>query len=143
MTLQIPTLLALLGTALMAIVIFAPRRPPVTATATVSFAPPLAPPPVERWMPAPVEDDAFGAEPMFVSEPVFAPEPEPEPATLHVGWPELVDPTAAAATPDTRLRLAEALGAVRSPWALAVLEHARGEEPEPSVRAAIDAALAA
>ena len=131
MTLQIPTLLALLGTALMAIVIFAPRRQAVTATATLSFAPPLAPPPVERWMPPPAEDDAFGAEPV------------PEAAPLHVGWPELVDPTAAAATPDTRLRLAEALGAVRSPWALAVLEHARGEEPEPAVRAAIDAALAA
>ena len=51
LTLQIPTLLALLGTALMAVVIFAPA--PADAKVTMSLAPPFAPPPapspLERW----------------------------------------------------------------------------------------------
>ena len=138
MTLQIPALLALLGTALMAVVIFAPRGPAVAA-ATISPAPPLAPPPIERWNPP------FADEPSFVAEPLTGEYAEPldEPVALPVAWPELVDPAAAGASVETRQRLAEALGAVRSPWALAVLERARGEEPEPGVRATIDAALAA
>jgi len=141
MSLQIPTLLALLGTALMAIVIFAPRRPEVVATATVSYAPPLAPPPVERWAPPPADEDLFA----YVPEPEFAPAAESQsPAPVaRILWPELVDPAAQDATSQTREQLAEALGTVRTPWALAVLERARDEEPEPSVRAIIDAALAA
>ena len=134
MTMQIPALLALLGTALLAIVIFAPRRPPSRVAATVSYAPPAAMP-VERWAP-PFEDD-----PLFAPEPFMPPACAP-PAAVVV-WPELVDAAAAGAAVETRLRLVEALGAVRTPWALAVLERAHVEERDGDVRAAIEAALRA
>jgi hypothetical protein len=49
-------------------------------------------------------------------------------------WPTLVGPTAAGCDVDARLDLIDALG---------VLQHAKDEEPDPAVRAAIDAALAA
>ena len=127
MTLQIPALLMLLGTALLAIVIFAPRRP-ARAAATVSYAPPIAPPPVERWSPPHTDDGVFAPDLFF------------EPPARTVTWPELVDPAALGAPGQTRANVVEALGALRTPWALAVLERARDEESEPLVRAALDAA---
>jgi hypothetical protein len=66
LTLQIPTLLALLGTALMAVVIFAPA--PADAKVTMSLAPPFAPPPapspLERWNSRePAQLDAWSSPP--------------------------------------------------------------------------------
>jgi hypothetical protein len=58
-------------------------------------------------------------------------------------WPTLVGPTAAGCDVDARLDLIDALASIGSPWALGVLQHAKDEEPDPAVRAAIDAALAA
>ncbi len=66
---------------------------------------------------------------------------ERDPAVPH--WPELVEPSATMCDVDARLDLIDALASLASPWALDVLHHAHDEEPDPAVRAAIDAALAA
>jgi hypothetical protein len=126
---DVPLLLALAGTGLMAVVIFAPAVPS-PAAAPVSFAPPAAPPPVERWEP-PAPDPAEAA----FSEPWARAEREP-------AWPELIDPRAVACDAAARLALADGLGAVRAPWAEAILRRALDDEPEAFVRAAIAAALA-
>lgn len=127
MTLQIPTLLALLGTALMAVAIFAPRRS--AAPARVSFAAPTRAA-AARWAPAPAvelpESPAFEA--AAVAEP--DPEPEPEPA-----WPALVDPRAAGCDLSARLALIDALTSLRGPWADAILERAWAEERDILLRA--------
>jgi len=57
-------------------------------------------------------------------------------------WPALVGPSAAACDADARLDLIDALASLGSPWALDVLHQARDDEPDPAVRAAVDAALA-
>jgi hypothetical protein len=102
----VPLILVLLGTALMAIVIFAPQAQPAQrASAPISFAPPAV-------------------------EVVGAPE-----------WPRLVDPRADACDVATRLAIADALGAVRRPWAAAILARAACEERDSTVRDAIAAAL--
>lgn len=129
MTLQIPTLLALLGTALMAVVIFAPKRE-LPAAAAISCAPPTAPPPVERWAPPAVDVDLFAA--------AFPELPEPVAAAT---WPTLIDPRAEGCTRETRLGLVDALASVGSAWAETMLHHARDDEPDETVRAAIDVAL--
>jgi hypothetical protein len=119
LTLQVPTLLALLGTVLMAVVIFAPAAP------TVQREPALAPP--QAYSPLPFDALAPLDVPPF-SDP-------PRPSTPH--WPALVDPSAAACDAAARLALAGALGAVRTPWAAAILGRALAEETDPAVRAAI------
>jgi hypothetical protein len=124
LTLQIPTLLALLGTALMAVVIFAPAAN--AASVTVSFAPPLAP--VERWSPAPADPFATNSAADIFSH------RSPE-------WPALVDPRAAHCDAASRLALADALATVRGPWADAILHRALDDEPDALVRDAIVAAL--
>jgi len=124
LTLQIPMLLALLGTALMAIVIFAPSRAP--APANVSFAPPPAPPLAEHW------------EPWAAVESAVAPVRE----SHSPGWPLLIDRRAENCDAAARLGLVDALAAVRTPWSEAILRHALDEEPDPSVRIAVTAALA-
>jgi hypothetical protein len=116
LTLQIPMLLALLGTALMAVVIFAPSRVPALATA--SFAPPPAPPAIDSWQP-PVHEPAAPA------------------------WPNLIDHRAANCDAAARLGLVEALAAVRTPWSEAILLRALDDEPDSAVRFAAVAALAA
>jgi hypothetical protein len=68
-------------------------------------------------------------------------EPERAPAGPH--WPELVEPSATMCDVHARLDLVDALASIASPWALDVLHHAHDEEPDPAVRTAIDAALAA
>jgi hypothetical protein len=128
LTLQIPTLLALLATALMAVVIFAPERVfPERAAATprISFAPPLAPVPLERWEPPP---EPYAG---VLAPPVRAETLQPP------GWPALVDPRAAGCDAATRLALVEALTAIRGEWAEAILRAAAAEEPDPGVRAAV------
>jgi hypothetical protein len=125
LTLQIPMLLALLGTALMAVVIFAPSRVP--APATTSFSPPPAPPAVGRWEPPPAMD-AWDL-------------PMHEPAAPL--WPTLIDRRAANCDAVARLGLVEALATVRTPWSEAILRRALDDEPDPTVRAAVVTALAA
>jgi hypothetical protein len=66
--------------------------------------------------------------------------PAPPPATA-VQWPALVEASATACDVPARIDLAEALGALRSPWSESVLRQAQGSEPDPAVRAAIEAAL--
>ena len=121
LTLHIPMLLALLGTALMAVVIFAPSRVP--APATMSFSPPPAPSAFERWEP-------FQAEPATAT--VRAPE-----------WPALIDRRALGCDAPARIGLVEALASVRTPWSEAILYVALEDESDPSVRAAVVTALGA
>ena len=118
-TQHVPTLLALLGTVLMAVVIFAP--------ATASTSRPVAP---ELYSPLPFE--AFAAATDVV--------PRNEPPPSAPAWPALVDGSAAQCDADARLDLVEALAAVRAPWADAILRRAFDEEPDVRVRAAISAA---
>ena len=112
MSAQLPTILALLGTVLLALAIFAPPR--AAGGPAVSFAPPVAAGPVERTVPA---------------EP-WRPPGEPS-------WPALVDPRAAGCDAAARLALVEALLAVRAPWAEAILQRAAAQERDPSVIAAL------
>jgi hypothetical protein len=133
LTLQIPMLLALLGTALMAVVIFAPSRVPArsgfAAAGAISFAPPPAPPAVERWDPP--------ADPMLSPADAW-PATAPEPA-----WPTLVDYRAAGCDAYARCALVDALATIGTPWADAILRRALDDEPDALVRAAITAVLGA
>ena len=170
LTLQIPTLLALLGTALMAVVIFAPA--PVDAKATVSLAPPFTPPapaPLERWNSASGPLDAWnspspldawnspsplgawnGPSNDALAQPALdAPAPhelafeDADVTAPHAAaaWPELVDARATSCDAAGRLALVDALATVRAPWADAVLQRALDDEPDAHVRDAIVAAL--
>jgi hypothetical protein len=134
LTLQIPMLLALLGTALMAVVIFAPSRVP--APPTTSFAPPFAPPRAEHWG-APPAFDAWDS-PAAVDLPWTSIEDSATPA-----WPMLIDRRAEKCDAAARLGLVEALAAVRTPWSEAILRRALDEESDPAVRIAVAEALAA
>ncbi len=119
---QLPLLLALAGTALTGIAIFAPARGTASGP-SVSFAPPLA-----RWpADAPAVPDEW---------PLSVPPPALEPT-----WPERVDASARACGAAGRLALVEALAIVRAPWAEAILRQARAEETDTRVRAALDAAM--
>jgi hypothetical protein len=153
LTLHVPMLLALLGTALMAVVIFAPT--PSGAAVTVSLAPPRSPAPAEHWSPPPVEhwnppppehwstapvEHETLPPPQHWSPPPAEPPPAPSPLP---GWPALVDPGAAGCDTAARLALADALGAVRGPWADAILTRALDDETDPVVRDAIASALGA
>ena len=125
LTMQIPMLLALLATALMAVVIFAPSRVP--AAVTTSFAPPPAPPAVERWEEAPAYEP-----------------PAPEPAVSTVpAWPALIDRRATGCDAAARLGLVDALASLRTPWSDAILYGALDNESDPVVRAAVVTALGA
>ncbi|HEY0382811.1 MAG TPA: hypothetical protein VGC72_11465 [Candidatus Elarobacter sp.] len=136
LTVQMPMLLALLGTALMAVVIFAPSRIP--AQATTAFPPGPAQPTVERW--EPLETDGWEPPRTDAWEP-----PLPEsPATARTPvWPASIDARAAACDASARLELVQALATLRSPWADAVLRRALDDEPDPSVHAAVVEALRA
>ncbi len=120
LTLPIPTMLAFIGTSLTAIAVFAPERP---RAATVSFAPPIEPPPVERWLPPPAPGDDEAASPRTP------------------GWPALVDPRADGSEVAVRLALVDALVALATPWADAILRRALDEESDPQVRAAAGASV--
>ena len=134
LTLQIPMLLALLGTALMAVVIFAPCRVP--SPVTTSFAPPASPPPFEQWEPLPIAQ----WEPPALER---CDPPGDEPVAAVAAWAALVDPRAAACDAAARLGLVEALASIGTPWAEAILRRALDDEPDPGVRAAVVAALGA
>jgi len=127
LTMQIPLLLALLATALMAVVIFAPNR--AAAMVTASCAPPPAPPAMERWAPAAEID-------------LWAPlDPAPHVTRAPV-WPAAIDPRAAGCDASARLGLVEALATIRTPWSDAILRSALDDEPDPAVRDAVAVALA-
>jgi hypothetical protein len=102
--------LAVAGTALMAVAIFGPFRKPVD-----------------------VESDA-GAAPVHTA---IAANGEPDVAQ----WPALVEATAIACDAHARIDLADALGALQSSWAEAILRQAYETEPDPAVRSAIASAL--
>ncbi len=57
------------------------------------------------------------------------------------GWPMLVGAQPAACDVPARIDIAEALGALASPWSEAVLREAYEAEADPAVRSAIAAAL--
>lgn len=57
-------------------------------------------------------------------------------------WPALVEATAIACDARARIDLADALGALQSPWAAAILQQAYETEGDPDVRSAIAKALA-
>ncbi len=133
LTLQIPMLLAFLGTALMAVVIFAPSRVParsgLAGPVAISFAPPPEPPVVERWDPP--------SDPMVSTADAWA-------ATAAVAtWPTLVDRSAAGCDARARCALVDALATIGTPWAETILRQALDDEPDPPVRAAIAAVLTA
>jgi HEAT repeat protein len=56
-------------------------------------------------------------------------------------WPALVEATAIACDARARIDLADALGALQSPWAEAILRQAYETESDPDVRSAIASAL--
>ena len=112
------TLLVLAGAALMAVAIFAPRRP---ATRIEPAAEAL------RVTPAAPE--------------VVAAYDEPVAAAVTLRWPQLVEPAAAGCDAPARIDLVDALAALNTEWAIAILRQALGEETDPSVRSAIAAAL--
>ena len=122
LTAHVPTLLAVVGTVLMAIVIFAP------APASASSRPPAP----DVYSPLPFE----AIEP-FAASGVGA---RPEPAPCVPAWPALIDRSAAHCDADGRLALVGALAVVRAPWADAILRDAFEEESDEQVRAAIAAA---
>jgi hypothetical protein len=133
LTVQLPTLLALLGTALVAVVIFAPKAPAVPVTA--SCAPPSAPPALERWT-APAHIAAL------LEVGLTAPErglDSPAPPQ----WPALVESGAGACDRAVRLALLDALDALRTPWAEAILERALRDDPDDAVQRRAAAALSA
>jgi hypothetical protein len=124
----VAALLAFAGTGLTAIAVFAPGR---SREATVSFAPPVetaasAALSVERWAPVP--------------ETVQAVPHDANDTELRPGWPALLDARADGSETAVRLALVEALCDLATPWADAILQRARDEEPDPQVRAAAGAA---
>jgi hypothetical protein len=58
-----------------------------------------------------------------------------------VAWPALVEASASAIDAPARIDLADALGALQSPWSESILRKAYETESDPGVRSAIDAAL--
>ncbi len=153
LTLQIPTLLALLATALMAVVIFAPER--VVARPTISFAPPLGPaplaaappwtPPLERWE---SEPDSFPDTTTSFFDPAAygdgAPSSgnavAPTAVSQPPAWPALVDRRAAGCDVPARLALVEAMITIGTPWSRGILRRVLDDESDPGVRSAVIAA---
>lgn len=61
--------------------------------------------------------------------------------TATVLWPALVEASAVACDVPARVDLADALGALQSPWAETILRKAYETEPDSDVRSAIATAL--
>lgn len=147
LTAYLPVALAVAGTVLMAVVIFAPV--PLPATVTVSFAPPAAPPrelPFTESWPGVTPFEPAGYARVALDE-----VPPPDAAwsdrtALAVAaprWPVLVDPSAADCDAATRLALVEALRSVRTSWAEEILRRALDDEHDDTVREAIGRAIGA
>ena len=99
MSLTIPQLLVMLGAALLAVALFAPR---------LRIDPKL---PVVAVVAAVLENAAA-----------------PQPTSPRVVWPELVDVHAAQLDDGARRALLEALIAIGEPWCMPILRAARDEE---------------
>lgn len=56
-------------------------------------------------------------------------------------WPALVEASAAACDAQVRIDMADALGALQSPWSEEILRRAYETEDDPLVRSAIESAL--
>jgi len=130
MTLELPTLLVLLGAALMTLAIFAPkpatREGPVLA-ADAAF---------NAWHTLP----EHGRDVVHFAYDVPLPTRALEPilsALPTLRWPLLVDPRATTLDAGARSAMIDALASLREPWAEDVLAHAALEETDPSVRSAI------
>ncbi len=120
LTAQLPAMLVVVGTLLMAVVIFAPGH---VALPLVSFAPPVV-----------------HAGDTIVRE---APSLPVACAGIDVApWTALVDPSAAACDAAVRLAIVDALAAVRGAWARDLLRRALVDDPSADVRAAAANALA-
>jgi hypothetical protein len=129
LTAYLPTALAVLGTVLMAVVIFAPVPGP--ATVTMSFAPPLAPPSAPR---SEYSGDQLPEAWMGFPPSGAARERAPGRAPR---WPVLIDPAALDCDVAARLELVAALRSVRAPWAEEILRCALEDEHDDAVREAI------
>ena len=164
LTLQIPTLLAVLATALMAVVIFAPER--AAARPTISFAPPLAPAPFETvshtFSPPDAWETALASahsasipngEAIPDIESMAGADAVPDAGSIAdadssfaaaapqpPAWPMLVDRRAVGCDEGARLALVKGLLAVGTPWARAILQRVLDDETDPAVRAAVIAA---
>lgn len=127
MTLQVPSLLMLIGAALLAVAIFAPKSP--RAVAVSVLAAPAAV--IDRREPPLAEQ---------VPDLLFrAPQPVSD---APPRWPERFDPRAAFSDAEARIALIDALADVRAGWSDAVLRAAFDEETDPNVRRALEAVLA-
>lgn len=171
MTLQLPTLLALVGAALLAIAMFAPKRATLAAATALGPAPlgaPLGPSPNAAFGPSPTtafdpsSNAVFGPSPAAVAaDRPYRPstdadcDPIPPPRSPVVSapvraasvaapsWPQLIDPCAAGCDAAARLDLIAALADVHGRWADSILQSASGDESDPAVRAALERALEA
>jgi hypothetical protein len=132
LTVQIPVLLALLGTALMAVVIFAPTCG--ARAVTISLAPPHASPELSSWGPAPTA---------HWDTPSTSAAWEPPPVVDAPLWPTLVDRRACDCDATARLALVDALATLRSSWSDTILRRALDDEPDAAVREAVARALGA
>lgn len=75
-------------------------------------------------------------------KPVIESDDEPAVEThIATQWPLLVEATAIACDARARIDLADALGALQSPWAESILRQAFESEADPDVRSAIASAL--
>jgi hypothetical protein len=129
----LPVALAVLGTALMAVVIFAPV--PIPATVTMSLAPPEL-----RWESYRTPSrDPLDAPPEF-SWP-DAPWTQPDPDAIEATWPAQVDPRAAGCDAAARIALVDALATVGGAWANEVLRDALAGDPDAAVREAVVRAM--
>ena len=127
--LSIPVLFAVGGVALIALAAFGPRKTELEPV--VSFAPPPAP------------DRARWARPRGWYPPYPA-AARPTPAAAvppQPNWTAGIDPLAGPCDAATRLRLIEALAALRTHWAETLLHRALSEETDVAVRTAALRAL--
>jgi len=138
MTLQLPTLLALLGTALMALAIFAPHK---TAVRTPAALPRVGQTVISTWQSEPLDSPAQYMQ--MADMPAYSPLADvgmPD-GSAAPAWPVLIDPLATHCDADARRRIALALGALKEPWCEEILRRALDEEIDADVRLALLAGL--
>jgi hypothetical protein len=124
MTLQLPTLLALLGAALMAVAIFVPQKP----VTKIAARPPavVVHNAISTWM-----------------EPPLSPPAGLLATVKPISWPTLLDSRATDCDIDARREIAQALGALGEHWCAGIIARALDEETDADVRLALSQAAAA
>jgi hypothetical protein len=120
MTLQLPTLLALLGAALMAVAIFVPQKPFVRVMARPAL---IAHATIATWHEAPLSDTPV----QTLDAPLL--------------WPALIDARATHCDAPARAEIVRALGALGEDWCGPILRRALDEETDAGVRLALMQAL--